>query len=174
MSTTLWIAAASIAAVVVSALAVLAGLRSVRDQLRVTVFLTYTERYSKVMAGLPFEARQPGSGYSVRSQPREERTRVLIAFREYFNLCSEEMWLHRHRRIDRATWRVWLVGMREVARFPSFAEAWDELGTEYACYPEFQNFIRELLPITVPTADVHERVALRPVSQPQPEPNDPT
>ncbi|HLQ56111.1 MAG TPA: hypothetical protein VK162_17805 [Streptosporangiaceae bacterium] len=124
----------------------MAGLKGVRDQLRVTVFLTYTERYAKVMDGVPFDARRPGSGYRLDSQPADERDRVLGAFREYFNLCAEEMWLHEHRRIDQATWRVWECGMQQVARFPSSQEAWEFLFSEYAYYGEFQDFVtRDLL-----------------------------
>jgi hypothetical protein len=122
-----------------------AALKGVRDQLRVTVFLTYTERYSKVMNGVPFEARRPGSEYQLDSRPAEEQNGVLSAFREYFNLCSEEMWLHEHRRIDRATWRIWERGMRQVARFPSFREAWEFLACEYAYYDRFQKFVTEEL-----------------------------
>jgi hypothetical protein len=72
------------------------------------------------------------------SRPEEERIRVLGAFREYFNLCSEEMWLHKHRRIDRETWTVWEQGMQQVARFPRFLEAWQMLAFEYDYYGDFQ------------------------------------
>jgi hypothetical protein len=51
------------------------------------------------MNGLPFEARQPGNEYRLASLSQEERIRVLSAFLEYFNLCSEETWLHQQRRI---------------------------------------------------------------------------
>jgi len=147
MNTTQWIASASVAAVVISALAIAAALKGVRDQLRVTIFLTYTERYSKIMNEVPFEARQPGSGYRLTSRPDDERTRVLEAFREYFNLCSEEMWLYKHRRIDRETWNIWEQGMRQVARFPSFLESWQVLNIEYEYYDDFQRFItREMIP----------------------------
>ena len=54
MNTTQWIACASVAAVVVSGLAIAAALKGVRDQLRVMIFLTCTERYSKVMNEVPF------------------------------------------------------------------------------------------------------------------------
>lgn len=140
MMVTQWI---GIAAVVISALAIVAALNNVRDQLRVTIFLTYTERYAKVMNGVPFDARQPGSKYRLSLRPEEERIRVLGAFREYFNLCSEEMWLHQQHRIDRATWTVWERGMQQVARFPTFREAWEVLGPEY--YETFQCFVAERL-----------------------------
>ena len=61
MTTTQWIAIASLATVIVSALAIAAGLKGVRDQMRITVFLTYTERYAKIMRDMPFEAREPGA-----------------------------------------------------------------------------------------------------------------
>jgi hypothetical protein len=145
MSSTQWITVASVAAVVVSALAIFAGLRSVRDQLRVSVFLTYTERYAKIMNSIPFEARQPGSSYQLGSRPDRERTRVLAAFREYFNLCSEEKWLHDHRKIDHATWEIWVRGMQVVANFPSFKSCWETLAFEYHGYKEFQDFIEATL-----------------------------
>jgi hypothetical protein len=145
MTTTQWIAIASIAAVGVSALAIVAALKGVRDQLRVTVFLTYTDRYAKVMNQVPYKAREPGSNYRLTARPEDERTQVVGAFREYFNLCSEEIWLHEHRRIDRATWNVWKRGMQQVARFPCFREAWEMLAFEYNYHGDFQSFVAENL-----------------------------
>lgn len=137
----------SAAAVAVSALAIAAGLKGVRDQLRVTVFLTYTDRYAKIMNGIPFEARQPGSDYRLAYRPDDERIRVLSAFREYFNLCSEEKWLHDHSKLDRSTWSIWVRTMQVVAQFPCFGEAWEALGFEYDGYEDFQGFVtRTLLP----------------------------
>lgn len=146
MTTTQWITVASIAAVVVSALAIVFGLTSVRDQLRITIFLDYTKRYSKIMQDMPYEAREPGSRYSLASQPKDERHRVLAVFREYLNLCSEEKWLHDNRRIDHPTWSIWKYGMRDVARFPCFRDAWEILSPEYEAYGDFQNFVTKLLP----------------------------
>jgi hypothetical protein len=137
--------AASLAAVVVSALAIVAGLKGVRDQMRVTVFLEYTERYAKIMQNMPYQAREPGSGYQLASQSSEERYRVVAVFREYLNLCSEEKWLHDQKRIDRPTWKIWECGMQDVARFPSFREAWSLLEPEYTGYKDFQNFVRQSL-----------------------------
>ena len=143
MNTTQWIAVASVAAVLVSALAIAATLKGVRDQLRVTVFLTYTERYAQVMNDVPFEARRPGSEYQLSSRPPEEQARVLSAFREYFNLCSEEIWLHERHRIDRATWLIWKRGMQQVARFPPFQDAWEFLASEYEYYGPFSRICNE-------------------------------
>jgi len=153
LTTTDWIAIASIATVIVSAFAIVAALKGVRDQLQVTVFLTYTDRYAKAMHDLPFEARQPGSDYHLSSLPEGERSRVLSAYREYFNLCSEEIWLHQRRRIDRATWNVWEKGMQQVARFPCFREAWAGLAFEYDYFDTFRDFVQEKLLPCAPASD---------------------
>ena len=151
MTATQWIVIASLAAVIVSALAIVAGLKGVRDQLRVTIFLEYTERYSKVMQSMPYMAREPGSGYELASQSEEERRRFLAVFREYLNLCSEEKWLHDQKRIDGPTWKIWEQGMLDVARFPPFREAWSLLQSEYSGYRDFQVFVTQtLLPNSAP------------------------
>jgi hypothetical protein len=144
MTAAQWITVASLAAVVVSALAIVAGLKGVRDQLRVTIFLEYTKRYSKVMRHMPFEAREPGGHYRLSAQPKEERYRILSIYREYLNMCSEEKWLHDHRRIDHAAWSIWERGMRDTASFPSFGEAWEDLRPEYDAYTDFQKFVNEI------------------------------
>src|SRR6266536_6336555 len=145
MTTTQWIAIASLATVIVSALAIATGLKSVRDQMRITIFLTYTERYTQIMRDMPFEAREPGSGYQLNSQADEERHRVLTVFREYLNMCSEEHWLHDHHRIDHPTWNIWKCGMQDAARFPCFRDAWEFLASEYDGYRDFQDFVTHSL-----------------------------
>lgn len=130
---------------VVSAVAIVVALNGVRDQLRLSVFLTYTERYAKAMSGVPFEARRPGGRYELSTQSVEERERVLGAFREYLNLCSEELWLHDRHKIDKATWCIWESGMQQVACFPPFREAWEYLAPEYEYYTRFQRFVAERL-----------------------------
>ena len=149
MNATQLIAYCSIAAVAVSVAAIYITLRGVLNQLRVTVFITYTERFAKVMSTLPFEARRPGSDYHLTADPAE-RVRIFGIFRDYLNLCSEEMWLRQQHRIDRATWQIWERGMRQVAQFPPFRAAWQELACEYDYYREFQDFVNKRLLTDIP------------------------
>jgi hypothetical protein len=141
MTTEQWIAASSGAAVIVSAIAIIVSMTHVRDQFRTQIFLVYTERYAKTMGRLPFQARHPGSSYRLSDIPDGERADVLAAFRDYFNMCAEEMWLKSTGRIDSGTWKVWHAGMKEVARFPSFTEAWQELADEYHYFTKFRSFM---------------------------------
>jgi hypothetical protein len=139
-----WGVAASVAAVVVSAIAVVLALKGVRDQLRTATFLAYTERYGKIMAQVPYAARQPGSGYRLDKVAMQERINVLSAFRDYFNLCSEELFLHSIGRIDTKTWQIWRLGIRQVMAFPCYEEIWKELGPEYEYYGDFARFMTDL------------------------------
>jgi hypothetical protein len=140
MTTEQWIAVFSGAAVIVSAVAIIVSMMHVRDQFRTQIFLVYTERYAKTMAKLPFLARHPGSSFRLSDIPEGERAEVLATFRDYFNMCAEEMWLKSNGRIDSGTWKVWHAGMKEVARFPSFTEAWHELAEEYHYFTKLRSF----------------------------------
>ena len=70
-----------------------------------------------------------------------EKETVLAVFRDYFNLCSEELWLASSGKIDKGTWKLWRQGIREVAGFPSFASAWTVLRDEYIVYSDFRDFM---------------------------------
>jgi hypothetical protein len=144
MSAADWGVAASVAAVVVAIIALAVALKGVRDQLRTATFLAYTERYGKTMAALPYAARRPGSGYRLDKVEMEERINVQSAFRDYFNLCSEELFLHSIGRIDAKTWQIWRLGIRQVMEFPCYEEVWKELGPEYEYYREFVRFMTDL------------------------------
>jgi hypothetical protein len=148
VSPAVWGVAASVAAVVVSAIAVVVALQGVRDQLRTATFLAYTARYGKIMAEVPYAARRPGSGYRLDKVAMQERINVLSAFRDYFNLCSEELFLHSIGRIDAKTWQIWRLGIRQVMEFPCYEEVWKELGPEYDYY---KDFVRFMIDLRIPT-----------------------
>ena len=97
------------------------------------------------MAKLPSAARKPGGPYHLKGLPADDLLEVVSVFRDYFNMCSEEMWLHSVGRIDSATWQIWRAGMKEGARTPAFAEAWQTLRDEYHYYPKFRSFMDDLI-----------------------------
>jgi hypothetical protein len=135
-----WIAVVS---ALVAAGSVVAALTGVRDQLRMATFIAYTDRYSTIMSRLPFAARQPGSGYELAAATQEEAVETLGAFRDYFNLCSEELWLYKTGKIDKDTWQIWKLGMQQVTAFPAFEDAWSALRPEYVAYGDFVDFIEQ-------------------------------
>jgi hypothetical protein len=91
------------------------------------------------MQHMPFEAREPGGHYRLASQSKDERHRILAAFREALKMCSEKWRLHDRSRIDEATWEIWKRGMQDTASFPFFRDAREEeLRSEYRAYTDFR------------------------------------
>jgi len=135
-----WVLVANLAAVAIGGIAILITIAGLREQPQTSTFLEYTKRYSETMSVLPFDARTPGADLHLADLLADARMKVLTAYRDYFNLCWEEMWLFQMRRIDVATWREWTESMADTMTFPCAGEAWDVLRREYGPDSEFSKF----------------------------------
>lgn len=127
--------------VLIAAIAVVVTLKGIRDQLRLTTFIEYTARYSRVMEDVPFEARDPHGAFDLDGRPEEERQQLLGAVRKYANLCSEELHLQSTGRLEKDTWTVWKTGIRDTMRTPCFGRGWELIREEYEYYPEFREMM---------------------------------
>ncbi len=116
-------------------------LKGIREQLWLMTFAEYTRRYTEIMDDVPFDARRPGAKFDISSLSASAREAFLEAARSYLNLCSEELYLHKRGRLDRKTWQIWEVGIRDTLRCPGFQAAWAVLREEYNFYGDFQTFM---------------------------------
>ena len=121
------------------------SLRSVRDRLWLQTFSDYTSRYLDIVDRLPDEARDSDTALNPETLPAGERRRLMIGLRRYFNLCSEEFYLRKRRRIDDETWRIWAGGIQATMRLPTFSTAWTIIGPEYDYFADFQAFMRRVI-----------------------------
>jgi hypothetical protein len=128
--------------IAVAGLGIAMSLRSVRDRLWLQTFSDYTKRYDDILDRLPEEARLLEESLNPDDLTAVERRRLLIGFRRYFNLCSEEFYLRKRRRIDVETWGIWEKGIRQTMRFPTFRRAWETIGVEYAYFADFRAFMQ--------------------------------
>lgn len=131
-------------ALVLSAIALVVALTGIRNQLWLQMFTHFTDKFLAIIDSMPEEARLPKSSWSLASLAVDERKSLTVSLRHYFNLCSEEFYLHKHRRIDRETWRIWTRGMAIYMSLPAFKEGWETLRTEYDYFPDFQSFMDEM------------------------------
>jgi len=131
--------------VFVSLIGVFVSLKGIRRQLWLQTFSEYTRRYSEIMDGLAFEARRPGGHFDFNQLPSAEREQTLGVMRRYFNLCSEEQYLHKRGTLDNATWAIWRTGIMDTVSMPCFPDAWKVLRQEYRCYDDFCTFIDGLV-----------------------------
>jgi hypothetical protein len=84
-----------------------------------------TDRYRQLVAELPvwvfFDDDLAPEQRDVVNDPE-----TLSAFYRYFDLCNEQAFLHRQRRIDAATWEEWLDGIATNVRREAFRYAWED------------------------------------------------
>ena len=80
-------------------------------QNRFNLFVEYTHRYQDIILNL----------YS-NPEKREEYMRL------YFDLCSEEFYLHKEGMIDDYIWDLWVDGMRMMMNNQQNQTAWIKLG----------------------------------------------
>lgn len=57
-------------------------------------------------------------------------TLALPAFYRYFDLCNQQVFLHKQGRIRSETWALWRDGIESNLRRPAFARAWAEIAAK--------------------------------------------
>jgi hypothetical protein len=120
--------------------AVIYSLVVLRNQLRLQVFLEYTRRFDEI--------KFPDGSFTARwvdLDPKRAR-KSQRAFRKYFDLCSQEWWLHHTGKIENRVWDVWARGMADIVNTPGGRYAWTVIQPEYQnVFPGFALFIDKLL-----------------------------
>lgn len=115
-------------------------LRKLTEQQKLGVFMNYTGRYSKIVESLPGEAseRDTELGVLIGLEPQ-----VMASMRQFFDLCSEEYFLHARGLIDQDVWVVWEKGMNYHMSRKGYREAW-ALVRDEGYDDEFKKFIDSL------------------------------
>jgi len=120
--------------------AVVYSLIVLRNQLRLQVFLEYTRRFDEI---------EFPEGAFVEPWPRLTKKRARKAeraFRKYFDLCSQEWWLHQSVKIESRVWEVWARGMADIVATAGGRHAWQTIRPEYQnVFPGFASLIDEFL-----------------------------
>jgi hypothetical protein len=112
--------------IALAALAAIWQLRKFMAQIRLQVFMNYTERYSKIIVTIPEAAFDPEKSiFMIQTVSKEIKDEYLTAMRQYFNMCSEEFYLHQNRLLDKKVWRLWEKGIKFAMKLPSYQDAWE-------------------------------------------------
>lgn len=61
--------------------------------------------------------------------------------RVYFDLCSEEYFLHIKGHLDNEAWNEWEKGMEDAFKKRAFKEAWTIITEKSIFYHEFKQFV---------------------------------
>lgn len=97
-------------------------------QQQLAVLTEYTGRYERIVESMPKELMSDQSGI---------QTQMML----YFDLCSEEFYLHKKGLLSDEIWEMWLDGMRFTTKVQSYKTYWIELSPNYN--DDFCNFFNK-------------------------------
>ena len=99
---------------------------------RYTLFAEYTKRYQEIMLALPEDL-----GEETAFENKEKSY-----LRAYFDLCSEEYFLHKKGNLNKEVWKEWKEGMKIAFNKKAIFDYWQEKKT---CYEDFNKFVEKEL-----------------------------
>ena len=101
-------------------------------QNRFALFAEYTRRYQDLILRMPETI--------CLGEFKHTDMEAVKYMRLYFDLCSEEYWLHQEELIPEKTWEIWMEGMQTTLNQKPFKDAWNYLSGYYD--EEFARFFR--------------------------------
>jgi hypothetical protein len=123
------------------------GNNMTEQQLR--VYLEYTNRFDRIFEEFPIEGRMGViGGYDerlarIRQSHSEVINRVMI---RYFNLLSEEHYLHSQGLVEDQVWEMWTNLLRDALASELIRELWQNTRDSFRYYAPFVEYVNGLLP----------------------------
>ena len=109
------------------------------QQIKLGFFAEYTKRYQNILSHLPEHIKSKDFSYEILSN--EEKAEAMRYMRLYFDLCSEEFFLHRSRNLEEDVWKEWEARMSFLFKKPAFREAWLRIREDSDFYNDFDRFV---------------------------------
>lgn len=113
-------------------------LRIQTEQIKHNFFSEYTKRYQEIIWHLPENIYD--DSFSYEDLDEEKRDTIMRCMRVYFDLCSEELFLHQNKYIDEKVWKEWEDGMDSIFKRPAFRGAWNKISKDPTLYKDFKKF----------------------------------
>jgi len=117
-------------------------IRTSNQQSKMQTFLVYTQRYQDILLNLPSGIEASDFDMADGVEDKEVFLRYL---RAYFDLCSEQFYLHEKGFIDDKVWALWQGGMRDSLKKPAFKQAWVEIQSHDYYHNKFAEYIEGLI-----------------------------
>ncbi|MFK5948941.1 MAG: hypothetical protein QM500_09270 [Methylococcales bacterium] len=135
-------AIAAVIAIIITIMSLRTSIVQFKDQLQLTVFSDYTKRYQEIMLNFPESINEIDFNFDNLG---ENKDRTLRYMRAYFDLCSEEYFLHSQGKIGDNTWKEWKSGIEYAFSKTAFIKGWEIVSLDTGYYPEFVKFVDEVM-----------------------------
>lgn len=129
---------ATLVSLIVGIFTVYLGFRIYRRQMNAQIFMTYAERYERIMESFP--------DFHVRfdfDNPPPESDQLRLCILKYLNLSSEEFYLWKSKYIANDVWRIWEHELKRMLRSKLVLREWQQLKSEFESYPAFVGFVEK-------------------------------
>ena len=114
-------------------------LRTQNQQIKNQFFSEYSKRYQEILLHLPENIN--AKGFSFKTLTKEEYDRTMRYLRVYFDLCSEEFYLHDKGHLNEVVWNEWKDVMRWTYNRKAIRDAWAIVRKDTRFYKKFTDFI---------------------------------
>lgn len=125
--------------VFVSTCTLICTLINFTKQIQINVFSDYTKRYQAIILEFPESINE--ESFKINNLEEEQKKHVLRYMRAYFDLCSEEFFLHKEKYIHKKVWKEWKEGIKYAMSKTAFKDAWEILQKDTVYYIDFKDFI---------------------------------
>lgn len=131
---------------------VVAGIHFYRQN-RLTFYAQYTERNMEIMKDMPscvlYEKDKELEDNETKKKENEDKyENFKVNVFLYFDLCSEEYYLHKNKYIEEKVWNDWKDGMADFFNRLSVNKQLQEIVKEHKdAYPDFIDFLKYELQI---------------------------
>ena len=99
-----------------------------KDKMNKELFTEFNARYDKLNDSLYIIIAK----YKTINE-LENDSKLKNDLIDYFNLCAEEYYWHKKKRIDKIIWEAWSDGMNDWYKDPVIKEAWEKEISEFGC-----------------------------------------
>lgn len=116
------------------------------EQMKLNFFADYTKRYQDIILHFPENIND--SDFNLKNLKKKNKDiydKTMRYMRVYFDLCSEEYFLHKKKHIDDRVWEQWKEGMKIAFNKPAFIQAWKIVIKDSIFYEEFERFVNKKL-----------------------------
>lgn len=115
-----------------------------RNQMELNMFADYTKRYQEIVMKFPENINE--DSFSIDNLSDDKKEKVMRTMRIYFDLCSEEYFLHQKKNLDLVVWKEWKKGMIFAFRKKAFRDAWKIISKDtHGFHQDFDKFVNKYI-----------------------------
>lgn len=111
------------------------------EQIKHNYFTEFTKRYQNISLHFPENINEDTFRYE--KLEKNIRDKTMRYMRVYFDLCSEEFFLHEKKYLDEDVWNEWKEGMKVAFNKKAFKDAWEKVTNESEFYVKFKDFVNK-------------------------------